>query len=346
MGKQHSGPKSVREQIEDSAKDLWSSVMTRDISSNDNEECQHASLESMLRVMFGNCTTGEPSIEEPSTQTKDVTPQSSRHKEKTSPPPEPSSPKKIDSDAVYRALFVDNHLRAEEAVSHLREQMEVQRMEKAPSRPHIGKELPGMFPASSPKRHIVSNEPPKTIQRSQTDKATEKTNFDDDGISVITMHTLEEVAQQFEGEAINRVFSDITQDPIEEIEESWKQTIAPRSVSAGSPSKQRTTDVSSGRFGRSTRSHGTTQTKRSFGAKSIGTKSTNTTQTNDFVGVWLREEQKYWEDVVKEQEGAETALVEPPSLSSKHTKLSKVKDIFRKPRHGSSDRSHEQVRFF
>lgn len=310
--------------------------MSRDVSSNDQQESQHISLESVIRVMFGPCTTGGacPPTEEPAAQTKDVSPHSSRQKEKTSSPPEPSTPTKTDPDAAYRTLFADNRLRAEEAVSHLREQMELQRMEKAPSRHTNGKDIPGMFPASSPKRHIA--EPPKTIQQAQSDKAAKNASFDD-GISVITMHTLDEVAKQYGGEGINRVYSDVTQDPIEQIEESWKQTVAPHSSSTTSPSKQRTTNASPLRFGRSTRSHGTTHTKRSYGTKSLGTKSTNTTQTNEFMGVWLQDEQKFWEDVVKE-DGDFVPSDPAASLSSRPRKPTKAKDIFRKSRYGSSER--------
>ncbi len=359
MGKQQSSsPKSVREQIEDSAKDLWSTVMTldtgikkrsTDTSSSDQEESQHMSLESVIRVMFGSCTTGNNRDAEkhpvPAEQSKEDTVSPSQN-DNTRTASETPKLKNLDPDTLYREIFSNDHTRAEEAVSHLRQQLEEQRrVEKPTSKPYTSNHFPAVFPASSPQRQITvpsqtRDLPPETINQTEETSCCEL-SFDD-GISSITQETLDEVAKHHDAGGIARVYSDITQDPIDVLEESWKETVRPRT--GADPNYT----VSPVRVSRSNRSQGTMQTKRSFGAKSHGTKSTMSTQTNDFAGVWQREEQKYWEDIVKEQEGV--VKVDSSGVHSfpdRQQKLFRAREITRKSRPICSDRSgDEQVSNF
>lgn len=345
-GHQSNSPKTVREQIEDSAKDLWTTVMkldtgiikrSKDSSSNDQEELHHMSLESVIRVVFGSCTAGAQAATE-------VTPDEAESSDKDTasvkpsslPTPSPSKFHTLDPDKLYRDIFSDDRLRAEEAVMHLREQLQHQRKtDKLPSRPKTANHFPVLFPASSPQRQIAVPSQPKELPGSvlQEESINHALSFDD-GISSITQLSLDEIAKQYDAEDLARVFSDITQDPIEEVEESWKQTLRPRQMNK---------DLSPVHISRSNRSQGTTHTKRSYGTKSHGTKSTLSTQTNEFAGVWQREEQKYWDDVVREQEGFELDPLGNHILSERQMKLSRAREITRKSRYLSGDRSRDDL---
>lgn len=347
-GYQSNSPKTVREQIEDSAKDLWTTVMKLDTgiikrskdssSTNDQEEPQHISLEAVIRVMFGSCTAGVPPASE---VTADETESSAKDTASVKPSdlPSPQAPKsnKLDPDKLYRDIFSDDRLRAEEAVMHLREQLQHQRKtDKVPSRPKTANHFPVLFPASSPQRQITVPSQPKELPGTvlKNEESMHSALSFDDGISSITQLSLDEIAKQYDAEDLARVFSDITQDPIEEVEESWKQTLRPRSTNK---------DLSPVRISRSNRSQGTTHTKRSYGTKSHGTKSTLSTQTNEFAGVWQREEQKYWDDVVREQEGFELDPSGNHILSERQMKLSRAREITRKSRNLSGDRSKDDL---
>jgi len=289
--------------------------------------------------MFGSCTTGLDRTTEKST-TKAETPQkvpSSPRQTTNVTTPDPPKVQKLDPDTLYRDIFSDDHMRAEEAVSHLRQQLEQQRkVEKPAGKPYTNNHFPSMFPASSPQRNIaVPSHPikelPSTIEQKQ--KTSERQLSFDDGISGITQLTLDEIEMQNSLDDLSRVYSDITQDPIEEVEESWKQTLKPRIDSAFRSSTNPVV------MSRSTRSQCTTQTKRSYGAKSLATKSTLSTQTHDFAGVWQREEQKYWEDVVREQEGLE---MEPSHALDRQKKLSRAREITRKSRFDRDDQNSKR----
>lgn len=350
MGKQQStsSPKSVREQIENSAKDLWSTVMSldasimrsKDASSNDNEESKRMSLESVIRIVFGSCTSG---LDRTSEETP--VPVHPAKQEVVSPDqnnvetPQRPQLKKIDPDTLYRDIFSDDHMRAEEAVSHLRQQLEQQRkVEKPTVRPYTSNHFPTVFPASSPQRQIAvpsqGKEFPTTIHKKE-EMSIQELSFDD-GISIITQLTLDEVAKEGDATGLSRVYSDITQDPIEKAEESWKQTVKPRNDARPKTVKSPIRTL------QSNRSQCTTQTKRSFGAKSHGTKSTMSTQTNEFAGVWQREEQKYWEDLVREQEGFEVDSSGVHIISDRQKKLFRAREITRKSRQLCSDRSKDE----
>jgi hypothetical protein len=245
-----------------------------------------------------------------------VSPRKSRSYTKS---PDPA----VDPDSLYRSLFSDNHLRAEEAVAHLREQLDQQR--KAAKAATKG--VPGVFLVSTPPRR--AGEPPPTSDATDT-SALQSTSFDD-GISIITQCTLDLIAMDHDEVDIHRVHSDVTQDPMdgEGVEESWKETVNPR-LDSCSPL----------RMGRSSsRSHCTVHTKRSQGTK--GTKSTESTQTNEFANVWQREEQKYWEEMVKEEDGG--FAVDDSVLSGRQKKFFRARELSRKARLLSSNRSSAEV---
>jgi hypothetical protein len=238
-------------------------------------------------------------------------------------------------------LFSDGHLRAEEAVCHLREQMEQrntgERSPKSPS-PLKGKEVsvPGMFPASFPSAQTRQIDIPNMSQDPPLSVPYSKKSFDD-GISIITQYTLDEEAKMYqeENDLLLTVHSDITQDPIEEVEESWKHTVDPNRGDSHSLRRQQK-GMSPLALTRQGRSHGTMNTKQSRGT--MGTKSTMSTQTNEMASLWKKEEQKYWHDLVEQD-----APTNPASISSKHERFIKARENTR--RNGRGDRSYENVSF-
>lgn len=285
----------------------------------DQEELHKLSLESVVKVMFGSCTTGvSPAVEEPLTNPRELSPRTSRSNTKSSSPDSV-----VDPDNLYRTLFTDNHLRAEEAVAHLREQLDHQR--KAVHRT-VSKGVPGVFHVSSPARKVTElptgNEPAESKE--------EDSAIFDDGISVITQTTLDLIFMDNDDDEIVRVRSDMTQDPIDQVEESWKQTVRPRNYNPSSPL----------RFGRSSnRSHCTVHTKRSQGTK--GTKSTESTQTCEFANVWQQDEKKYWDDVVMEEEGG--FATQASIVSGRQKKIIRAREASKKARLFSSNRSSAEV---
>lgn len=353
-------PKSVKEQLQESARGLWSSVLSMDLkaprtspspdtTTNDQQEGQHMSLESVIRVMFTSCTTGiDPSAPTPSTN--DVKFETSTTERPPRETPQPSSPSRSNGDSIYRALFSDSHLRAEEAVHHLREQLEQKKMERSPSRPNKGRDVPGMFPASSPKnqREIEVfkpfSRPPVAVAASESTLPRYSFSFDD-GVSVITQHTLEEQAKRLETGEISWVRSDITQDPIEIAEESWKETMYPRAARTPSPTRRHAKSSPLGFHKSSNRSQATVHTKLSNGAKSMATKSTLSTQTNEFASAWQKEELRYWDEVVKEQE-EEQFYSTTSEVVRRHRKVMRAREISRKMRQACDHSPEDSVRNF
>lgn len=305
-----------------------------DVTTNDDQEGGQVSLESVIRVMFGSCTTGSAEAE-PNGCTN---PEPVSKKEKHKIVPEPPSPTRPD-ESMYTKIFSDEQLRAEEAVSHLREQLQQQRrtdtspLRQAPE--HSAKTVPRLFPVSSPQRRkdvaFFKPESTKKAEPALPTNAQKKVNENisfDDGISAISQHTLDDIAKMYEGENsfLQRVHSDITQDPAEPADESWKLTVRP-TREASSPFRQRGA-MGSFSLTRQGRSHGTSHTKQSR-----ATKSTMSTQTNEFASVFRKDEQKYWHDIVEEQEKDSPVPVSPKS-PTKHDKLMKARDRFRRKRSG------------
>lgn len=336
-------PKSMKEQLQEQAREIWASVMTNgsmDVSNHKKisataEDMNKMSLESVIRVMFGSCTVGRADEAE-----RSVGPQ----RDGTPSTGEPTSPSRTRGDALYRQLFSDNHLAAEEAVHHLRQQLE-QRKPPSPSRAFRGREVPGLFPASTPKQNLqiqvpnLHNELPTSVDPTSSNQPLHTLSFDD-GISVITQLTLEELAHVVEGDEIHRVHSDVTQDPVEVVEESWKETVQPTYAQTPSPGRRRN-KMSPFSHGRSGQSQGTLHTKRSHGNKSMATKSTLSTQTNEFANMLQREEQKYWENMVK-QEGS-TSGTKAANPISRHKKSIKAREMARRMRRSSEQIPEEQV---
>lgn len=290
-------PKSVKEQLEESARGIWTTVMESkggsppgEMSINDEQEGKQMSLESVMRAVFGSCTSGNQGGDLSTAASAEIL-------ENTKNALDPNSPSS-NRDRLYKKLFADSHLRAEEAVFHLRQQLEQRRAaQRGPPRTMKGKEVPGMFPASDPR---TSSDPPEFIDPSTGNLDVSTLSFDD-GISIVTQQTLEEMAQDMDLADFLRVHSDVTQDPIDFTGETWKDTSY-----SPSPGRRRPGGMSPFALSR-IRSHGTTQTKRSFGAKSQATKSTMSSQSHEFESLLQKEEQKYWEEVVKEQDEVEEA---------------------------------------
>ena len=310
MVAQSSSPTSVKEQLQASATQLWSSMQKQwpsDRPNNDSpEEGAQVSLESMIRVMFGSCTAGispndyQPKVGEKCSQSP------------TSAPVSPS--RKSEERKKYNNIFKDDHKKAEDAICHLREQME-RKSHHRPSPPRNimtqnskgtpkgkrGKKSssPNVFSASNPEEKSkadVGAPSPKTEATNLATTPSKESLFDDE-VSAISQHTLEELARLHQGDNafLERVHSDLTQDPVESSEETWKHTVNPQSRGV---SKSPLRIGSPHRLTRNGRSHGTLNTKHTF-----NTKSTMSTQTNEFANLFKQEEQRYWQELVKEEDG-------------------------------------------
>ena len=335
---------SARNTIQASASQIWSSIRTNlDIesmkrqsgsstrSSSDDEGVQQqlTSLESVMRAMFSSCTTGGVAGMEETTNVT-ITMQSGCPPTGDQEVARNLCPQSVREEAVYERLFMDSKLRAEEAVSHLREQLEQKKEEWASVQKQASLSaaqekklqsggsgaIPKPFPISNPSSKREISIPSKVTDgsgpsnggahRSSSEGVTSSPlhamsmSFDD-GISAISAQTLDEMARMYEADEtlLLRVHSDVTQDPAEPAMENWKKTHA--EVYGGSPQRSsfsRSNPLSFTRT-RTNRSHGTMSTHRSKGARSMATKSTLSSQTTDFANAWKRDEQKYWQDVVK-----------------------------------------------
>lgn len=328
MVAQSSSPTSVKEQLQASATQLWSSMQKQwpsDKPNNDTgEEGAQVSLESVIRVMFGSCTAGiSPNDYEPKGAAKCG----------QSPTSEPVSPTtKSEERKRYKNIFKDDHKKAEDAICHLREQME-QKSHHRPSPPRNimtqnskgtpkrqrGKSsnVPTIFSASTPKEKSKVDTAALSPETEVTDLTTTPSTDDlvDDEISAISQHTLEELARLHQGDNafLERVHSDVTQDPVESTEETWKHTANPNNRGA---SKSPLRIGSPHRLTRNGRSHGTLNTKHT-----MNTKSTMSTQTNEFANLFKQEEQRYWQELVKEQHGND----DPATQSGSFRKSSRVR---------------------
>ena len=312
-------------------------VVSPERATNDEQEGVQTSLESVIRVMFSSCTAGivTPSSSSAASKEEMGSPTSSREKSRSTC--EPASPTR-NVESLYEKLFSDNQLRAEEAVCHLREQLESMRESRSPSRrivDHSGNDVPCLFPASFPnhkkkEREIVvptrKSDPSSRHCEITTRKVTNNLSFDD-GVSVISQDTLEEMAQVYHGRNgfLERVHSDLTHDPVDAAAESWKLLSNPNK--GGSPFRERM--GSPPRFTRQPRSIGTIDTKKS--RHTLGTKSTKSTvssQTHDFASTFQKDEAKYWKVVVEEDEQEDPAS-ESIEISSRHDALIRARELRR-----------------
>lgn len=250
--------------IQASATQLWSSMTSR---SGDKEKEKEqggvqSTAESVLRVMFGACTTGSRDVVE--TEFDLMTP--SHFKKNSRNSCDGNNPEMLYPRDVSQA------------VEHLQEKQSASRRPSSSS-----KKIPGLFPMSSPSKTTAT---PK-IQSSDgpvfENVIPENATFDD-GISAISAHTLEEMALAYSAmDGISRIRSDLTQDPNLKVEESWKQTVV-RNGGSLNP-------LCLSREGRSTNTRYSSQTR-----------STTSTQTEEFVSVFRRNEQDYWNEIVKEED--------------------------------------------
>jgi hypothetical protein len=295
----------AKDKLHASASQFWSSISSTVVTpdkkmSKDSEFSPQISLENVMRVMFGSCTTGAGA--EVSVDVPDSAPASQPEKsQNTCPVPRSRS---SHEEAVYLKLFIDEQIRAEDAVCHLRQQMEQRKEERNVQRQtsltNPFQTIPGPFPVSSPNQKREISIPASKVQdsASPTEGTSQQKSVSlsfDDSISAISQQTLEEMARMYEEDVtLVRVFSDVTQQPSDPAMESWKHT----QTTTNSPKPPRLFPLSLTR----NRSHGTINTKGSKGARSFGTKSTLSSQTTGFASAWKRDEQKYWEEVVNEQD--------------------------------------------
>ena len=182
------------------------------------------------------------------------------------------------------------------------------------------------FPASNPFR----NKPPREVTSSPPRKPNGKAyptisygssfDFDDDGVSIITQHTVDVMVQVMEKEDptvpyIQRVFSDCT-DPVDIQFAQWNDanTSAVESSQDATTPSTLTIQTSSSppRFSRET---------RSTGAHSFFTKTSQSTETEDIHSVWKKEEQQYWASLV-ENERKETPTSQTKSRRNRGTRKS------------------------
>jgi len=181
------------------------------------------------------------------------------------------------------------------------------------------------FPASNPfrnkPREVSSSSPPRKPNGKAYPTISYGSSFDldDDGVSVITQHTVDVMVQVMEKEDqtvpyIQRVFSDCT-DHVDTQFAQWNDANAPvveSSQDATTPSTTMQTMSSPPRFSRET---------RSTGAHSFFTKTSQSTETEDIHSVWKKEEQQYWASLV-ENDGKVTATSPLKSRRSRGTRKS------------------------
>jgi len=295
-----------------------------DIGKSDGQEGAPVSIESVIRIMFGSCTTAMAQTQGDD-DTHGLGSQSERmgSRKMSQSTCEPASPTKSE-EKLYKNLFEDEHIKAEDAICHLREQMEQQRANRSPPRnicAQKGKaDVPSLFPVSSPKEKKRANQAPVQVLSAKAEAAGNDISFDDE-ISAISQHTLEELAAVRKGVNgfLERVHSDVTQDPVETLEESWKNTVNPN---RGSSPPRMSSPL---RFQRTGRSQGTLNTKHT-----MGTKSTMSSQTNEFASVFRKDEQQYWQEVVQEQDEREGMGADSIGISSRHEKLIKARERIRR----------------
>jgi len=258
--------------IQASATQLWSSMANLRSAEPEKEEGGvQSTAESVLRVMFGACTTGSRDAVEPDFDM--MTP--SQFKKHVSNSSETNSPEMLYPKDVSQA------------VENLQEKQSSSRRSSSSSM-----KIPGLFPMSSPAKPTTTTKIQSTNGPVFENVIPENATFDD-GISAISAHTLEDMALAHSAMAgISRIRSDLTQDPNLKVEESWKQTVVRNGGSLAPHSLSRE--------GRSTNTRYSCQTK-----------STASTQTEEFVSVFRRNEQDYWNELVKEDDFIRTPQMKP-----------------------------------
>jgi len=255
---------SKMKNIQSSATQLWSSMTNLRSVEKEQEGGVQATAESVLRVMFGACTTGSRDVV---AEEFDMVTPSKLKKTNSS---EGNSPEMLYPKDVS------------EAVEHLQEKQASTSRQSSFS----SMKIPGLFPMSTPKTKTVkvqSQDSPVFEHVISEDKTF------DDGISSISASTLEDMALAYEAmDGISRMRSDVTQDPHQKVEESWKQTVVRKGGTLREPGMA---PICLSRDGRSSNTRYSHQTK-----------STVSTQSEEFVSVFRRNELDYWNDVAKEDD--------------------------------------------
>lgn len=248
--------------IQSSATQLWSSMKNMgSVEKNQKEGGVQATAESVLRAMFGACTTGSSNFVE---QEFDMVTTSKSNKTNS-------------SDEKSPEMLYPHHV--SQAVESLQEKQALTSRRSSSS----STKIPGLFPMSTPSKTKASN---VQSQDSPVNFIPEDNAFDD-GISSISAHTLEDMALAYEAmDGISRMRSDVTQDPHQKVEESWKQTAVRKGVTLREPGMG---PLCLTRDGRSSNTRYSSQTK-----------STTSTQSEDFVSVFRKNELNYWNEIAKE----------------------------------------------
>lgn len=185
------------------------------------------------------------------------------------------------------------------------------------------KTISSFFPASSPRS--TKDASPASKQATTTIQVIHNDVSFDDGISCISAHTLDEMARHHDAMDLDRVHSDVTQDPAENMlhggVENWQQQHQQSSngnrfpLRHPSPHRSNKNRVSPFKFGRSGPSYGTYTTKN--------TKASHASHsTTDFASVWRKNEENYWQDVVREEE---TPSAEKSSRQQRREQLDLIK---------------------
>mmetsp|Transcript_21850 Transcript_21850/g.36084 ORF Transcript_21850/g.36084 Transcript_21850/m.36084 type:complete len:406 (+) Transcript_21850:142-1359(+) len=245
--------------------------------------------ENAMRTMFGSCTTGMPEdVVSP------VASNSSRSSKSRSfcEPAEPASPSREKEEFFYSQFLHNDHSRAEQAVSTVREHSE-----KNPQHMRSPKKgVPKPFPVSTPPRK-EQKVPPILVQEicpptNRHGEITSNMSFDD-GISCISAHTLEEMAaRHVDQRRLHLAASDVTSEGFETIDSKASSSIF--SPTLHSPERINEDNC---QFG------SPIQLDRKISKRSTGTKSTRSTKSSEsFEHKWRRDEQQYWQDVVDQDE--------------------------------------------
>jgi hypothetical protein len=236
-----------------------------------------------------------------------------------------------------------------------------------PSKPAVPKEVASPFRKSRGKacnvQPILSSptvhDPASTIVMTDKEKDNDENSyfdFEGDGVSVITQDTVDEMIFALEKEQtlfpdaliLNRVYSDAT-DRIDASFADWKDALNLSGISSvantslfpmiGGRTSQELLDISGhygdrglSRIGGGMSPARLTRQGQSSGTRSFFTKTTHSSQTEDFACAWKRDEQQYWDTLVKEESnpgvGNARSNMSPvsPTSPSQYSKLRRMRD--------------------
>lgn len=196
---------------------------------------------------------------------------------------------------------------------------------------------------SPPLRDLV---PSKTLPGDKEDNdGSSYFDFEDDGVSVITQETVDEMIHALEQEQVlfpdapilNRVHSDVT-DRIDASFADWRDTLNLSAMSGAANTSldlmiegltlheqqedfsdycaadRASSRIAAGMMGPPI----LTREGRSSGTRSFFTRTTHSTQTEDFACTWMRDEQQYWDTLVREESD--------PGVPTRHSKMRRIRE--------------------